>query len=137
MQQDYKLSKQKLIKKLTPPSFATLDKFHARKLCPGEALSLFIQDLKRLLQLAMPGLENEAKDQSLTHQFLAGLLAATSQQLHASGDTGEFPAVVERVRLLMTINSHDMLQGSAAINKVNTRSEMSQIKLKLTFLQNK
>ena len=77
-QQDYKLSKRKLIKKLTPPSFATLNEFHARKLRPGEALSLFTQDLKRLLQLAMPGLENEPKDQLLIHQFLAGLPAATS-----------------------------------------------------------
>ena len=51
-QQDYKLSKRKLIKKLTPLSFATLDEFHARKLRPDEALLLFTQDLKRLLQLA-------------------------------------------------------------------------------------
>ena len=82
----------------------------------------------------MPGLENEAKDQLLIHQFLAGLPAATSRQLCASGDTREFPAVVERARLLMTIDSHDVLQGSAAINTVDTRSEMSQIKTQIDNL---
>ena len=44
----------------------------------------------------MLGLENKTKDQLLIHQFLAGLPAATSQQLHASGNTKEFAAVVER-----------------------------------------
>ena len=82
----------------------------------------------------MPGLENEAKDQLLIHQFLAGLPAATSWQLRASGDTREFPAVVERARLLMTIDSHDVLQGSAAINTVDTQSEMSQIKTQIDNL---
>ena len=111
-----------------------LDEFHARKLRPGETLSLFMQDLKRLLQLAMPGLENEAKDKLLIHQFLAGLPADTSQQLRASGDMREFPVVVEWAHLLMTIDSHNMLQGSAAINTVNTQSEMSQIKTQIDNL---
>ena len=72
------------MEKLIPPSFATLDKFHDRKLRPGEALSLFTQDL-RLLQLAMPGLEKKAKEQLLLYQFMVGLPAAMSQQLDAMG----------------------------------------------------
>ena len=46
----------------------------------------------------------------------------------------EFPAVVERACLLMTIDSHDVLQGSAAINTVDTRSDMSQIKTQIDSL---
>ena len=46
------------------------------------------------------------------------------------GETKEFAAVVKRVHLLMAIDSHDLPQGSAAINTVNThsQSEMSQMK---------
>ena len=133
-QQDYKLSQQKLIKKLTPPSFTILDEFHVRKLRPGKTRSIFTQDLKRLLQLAMPGLENEAKDKLLIHQFLAGLPADISWRLHVSGDLRQFPVVVERARLLMTVNNHNILQGSAAINTVNIQSEMSQIKTQIDNL---
>ena len=44
------LVKKKLMEKLISPSFATLDEFHDG---PDEALLLFTQDLKRLLQLAI------------------------------------------------------------------------------------
>ena len=45
-QADFKLMKEKLITKMVPLPFIALEEFHARKLCPGESLSLFTQDLK-------------------------------------------------------------------------------------------
>ena len=65
----------------------------------------------------MPGLEKKSKEQLLIHQFMAGLPADMSQQLCATGETKEFAAVVERAPLLMAIDSHDPLQGSAAITQ--------------------
>ena len=117
------------MEKLIPPSFATLDKFHDRKLRPGEALSLFTQDL-RLLQLAMPGLEKKAKEQLLLHQFMVGLPATMNQQLDAMGVC----CCCRKGMPFMAIDSHDPPQGSATINIVNTQSEMSQMKTQIDNL---
>ena len=53
-QKDYKGAKQKIVDVLMPTEFVTLDKFHNRRLLPGEALSVFVHDLKKLLSHAMP-----------------------------------------------------------------------------------
>ena len=45
-QVDFKLMKEKLITKMVPLPFISLEEFHARKLRPGKPLSLFTQDLK-------------------------------------------------------------------------------------------
>ena len=61
--------KEKLIGKMALLPFTALKEFHAQKLCPGEPLSLFTQYLKRLLQSAMLGLDKDAGEQMLIHQF--------------------------------------------------------------------
>ena len=40
-----------------PIGFIPLDELHKRKLQPGESLSLFVYDLKRLLIQAMPDID--------------------------------------------------------------------------------
>ena len=62
---NFKTVKEKLIGKMAPLPFTALKEFHAQKLCPGEPLSLFTQDLKRLLQSAMLGLDKDAGEQML------------------------------------------------------------------------
>ena len=64
-----------------------MEKFQKRKMLPGEAISLYLHELKMLLDQAMPVLAAEAKQQLLVHQFLAGLPVSVSQQLRATGDT--------------------------------------------------
>ena len=106
-QKSYEESKKKIVAKMTPAEFVSLDEFHLRKIRPGESLSLFLHDLKRLLDQAMPGLEANAREQLLLHQFMAGLPDTISSQLRATGDTKQ--ATVERARLLKTIidkNAH-------------------------------
>ena len=60
--------------------FVTLEKFRRRKQMTGEALSLFIHDLKKLLDRAMPDIVAIAQEQLLLHQFLTGLPAAVGRQ---------------------------------------------------------
>ncbi len=72
-QQSYETAKQKIVKKMTPMGFTSLEDFHRRKLWPGEALSVFLYELRKLLEQAMPSLEDPAKKQLLLHQFMAGL----------------------------------------------------------------
>ena len=45
-QSDYSVTVGDLKKKLAPSGFSSLEAFHTWKLQPGEALSLFVQDLK-------------------------------------------------------------------------------------------
>ena len=56
-----------------PMGFVSLEEFHRRKLQPGEAISMFIHDLKKLLEMAIPEMNKEARDPLLLHQFVAGL----------------------------------------------------------------
>ena len=102
-QKDYKGAKQKIVDVLMPTEFVTLDKFHNRRLLPGEALSVFVHDLKKLLSHAMPGIEANAKDQLLLHQLMAGLPTSITKQLRASGEIKNFNDTVQRARLLLSI----------------------------------
>ena len=113
-QGDFKIAKEKLVGKMTPLPFTALEEFHARKLYPGEALSLFTQDLKQPLQTAIPRLDKKAGEQMSIHQFLTGLPTTISRQLHATGEMNELDKVVERARLLMTIDNQDPLHSVAA-----------------------
>ena len=63
---------------------------------PGEAASLYLHELKLLLDQAMPELTVEAKQQLLVHQFLNGLPLSVSQQIRATGETKSLEQVVER-----------------------------------------
>ena len=103
VQKDYKRAKQKIVDVLMPTEFVTLDKFHNRRLLPGEALSVFVHDLKKLLSHAMPGIEANAKDQLLLHQLMAGLPTSITKQLRASGEIKNFNDTVQRARLLLSI----------------------------------
>ena len=52
-------------------------------MAPGEALQVFLHDLKQVLEQAMTGLDVTAKEKLLLHQFVAGLPAPISKQLRA------------------------------------------------------
>ena len=59
--------------------FVSLEEFHSRMMHPGEAIMLYLHDLKRLLQQAMPGLAENASNLLLLHQFLSGLPGSISR----------------------------------------------------------
>ena len=112
-QSDYDATKEKISETMMPMEFVSLEEFHHRKLRPGEALSVFIHDMKKLLEQAMPGLEETARNQLLLHQFLAGVPHSVSRQLRATGETKNLMKTVERARLLMAI---DVENQTAAVS---------------------
>lgn len=77
---NYNEAKAKLIKILLLAEFLILDQFQQWKPAPGEPLSVFVYDLKILIQHAMPTILPGVYDQML-HQLLAGLPTALSKQL--------------------------------------------------------
>ena len=70
-QKNIATAKEKMIQKMTPMMFISLEKFQKWKLLPGEAISLYLHELKMLLDQAMPELAAEAQQQFLVHQFLS------------------------------------------------------------------
>ncbi|KAL5493255.1 hypothetical protein EMCRGX_G014404 [Ephydatia muelleri] len=130
VQKDYKGAKQKIVDVLMPTEFVTLDKFHNRRLLPGEALSVFVHDLKKLLSLAMPGIEANAKDQLLLHQLMAGLPTSITKQLRASGEIKNFNDTVQRARLLLSIEEQHngiTMETPADLSHANaTRMNMAE-----------
>ena len=102
-QSDYSVTVSKLKTKLAPMGFSSLEAFHTQKLQPGEALSLFLQDLRQKLFHAMPDIDRPARDQLLLHQFLAGLPVSVSKQPQARGDVNKVDTALEQACLLMAL----------------------------------
>ena len=127
-QENYAMAKTEIIKTIMPMGFISLDEFHQRKLRPGEALPVFVYDLKKLLARAMPELDQAAREPLLLHQFLTGLPVAVSRQLRATGETYTLEAAVTRAKLLMTIEDH----GQAAA--VSKDSAMEQLREQVALL---
>ena len=127
--EDYGKAKKAIKSKLLPPAFSALDKFNQRTLLPGEALPLFVHDLKRLLSHAMPELPQEARDQLLLHQFLNGLPPAISKQLRSTGDTRQLEATVERARLLMAISESEQSVASISHNDTEAKERCEVMQL--------
>ena len=90
----YATAKKEICTALIPMEFMSMDEFDRRKMRPGEVLSIFVHDLKNLLEQAMPRLDIKGRDQLLLHQFLAGIPDAVSKQLSATGKTKMLDAAV-------------------------------------------
>ena len=107
-----------------PMNFVSLEDFHRRKLRPGEAISLYVHDLKKLLTHAIPDMEQAAKEPLLLHQFLAGIPETISKQVRASGELTTLDAVVTRTKLLMAISSDSVATLTA---KPNVKTDEMQL----------
>ena len=104
-QNDYAETKKVMLKTMLPMNFVSLDDFHRRKLRPGEAISLYVHDLRKLLAHALPDTEQAAKEPLLLYQFLAGIPETVARQLRASGEVTTLDKAMTRARLLMTLDS--------------------------------
>ena len=124
-------SEETVVAKMAPMGFTSLEDFHRRKLQPGESVSVYLHDLKRLLDKALPDLEANARKQVVLHQFMSELPTNISAQLSATGDAKELDSTVEKARLLFGIGS----QTPSPTAAVETGpSEVQQQKDQLTEL---
>ena len=124
---DYSKAKKAIKNKLLPTVFSALDKFNRRLMLPGETLPLFLHNLKRLLDQAMPDLPQDAREQLLLHQFLSGLPTAISKQLRSTGENKRLEPTVERARLLMAIESDQESKTVATISENDAAKERSEM----------
>ena len=130
-QKEYKAAKEKIIGRMGPVSFVSLDDFHGRRLRPGESLSVLVHDLKRLLEQAMPEVQGAMRDRLLRHQFLAGLPAQVSKQLRAAGEIDDLDKMVERAKLLLTLDHEERV---ATVGTTNRAPEIEALQQQLSVL---
>ena len=79
-QKDFEVAKRKIIGRMGPLRFVSLDDFQGQWLRPGELLSVIVHDLKQLLEQAVPDTQGTTRDQLLRHQFLTGLPTQVSNR---------------------------------------------------------
>ena len=101
--ESYATSKAKIIARMAPVRFVSLDDFCARRLNLGESLPVFLHELKQLSKKAMPDADVATRNQLLLHQFVSGLPAHIGKQLRATGEVSDLDRVLEWAKLLMTI----------------------------------
>jgi len=106
-QKNYSVTKREIQNVIMPMGFVSLE-FHCRKLRPSEPIPVFVHDLKKLLKMAIPGMNKEAKDSLLLHQFVAGLPELITKQLRVSGEVKTLEGAVTHARLLMTVDSQSV-----------------------------
>ena len=132
-QKDYAITKKKIINAIKPMSFVSLDDFHKQVLHLDEPLSLYVYELKQLLNQAMPDISAQTTEQLLLHQFLTGLPHEVSKQLRATGATDTLKTAVERAKILMTVEQHTPVNSIAAAQPKPT-PEFLQLQQQLTEL---
>ena len=128
-QKNYSEAKKKIIARLAPMSFVSLDDFHARRLRPGESLPVFAHSLKSLLGQAMPDVEEGTWKQLLRHQFLAGLPAAVSKQLRATGEIDNLDKIGRNFCSPSTTRN-----GPATVSSPTTSSDVALLQQQVATL---
>ena len=112
----FKDVKRLLIETLRPSGFVAFAEFQARKLRPGETALLYVHELKRLLEDAMPNLDADSQDRILFQQLLAGLPDDCSRALRAIPEIKTTADAVSRARLLMTVSQQSSVPTVASVN---------------------
>ena len=77
----------------------------------GEALSIYLHDLRQLIDRGMPKLDSVLKEQFILHQFVAGLPATVSRQLRAAGG-------------MTNLQTHQRILAQHSTHKNKTRGEV-------------
>ena len=120
----YQTAKAKIVERMAPVRFVSFDEFRARKLQLNEALSVYLHELKQLLKRAMPDADAGTRDQLLLHQFVGGLPTRIGKQLRATGEINDLDRVIERAKLLLTIEEP---QRTAATQLTEVKELKEQI----------
>ena len=124
-QASYSTAKEKIIGRMAPANFVSLAEFHKRTLRPGESLSVFAHELKRLLEQALPTADASTSKQLLLHQFINGLPNSLSTQLRAACHINDLKTAMERAKLLMTLKEEP--HKTAAVQSTEVAALKDQI----------
>ena len=112
--------------------FKSLREFETRKQLPGKSSHVFLLILKKLLNKALPNLDQEAKENLLLHHFLDCLLNNIAQQLRAISEIKTTRQALARACLLFTVEE---LSQSALIQTQNSETTECISKVEQMLIQ--
>jgi len=118
----YAMTKGKIVLRMAPVRFVSLEEFHSRKLCPSESLSVFVHELKQLLGQAILDANTDTSKQLL----LSGLPSSINKQLRAANQINDLDTALEQAKLLMTLEGPE---STAAIQTTEVEVLEEQISL--------
>ena len=127
-------TKQALTNALKPTEFSAFAEFQSRKLRPGETVHMYLHHLKRLLDAAMPELEEDSKNKILFQQFLAGVPEECSRVLRTNPDITTIDAAVTRAKLLLTVSVEKSALSVAAVTDTDTCPEVRALQNSVQYL---
>ena len=79
---------------MAPQSFVSMSDFYKHRLHPSEPISVYVHELKKLLDQAMPELDKSAREQPLLHQFITEIIPHVSRAIRAAADVSSFDKAV-------------------------------------------
>ena len=85
---------------------------------------MFLHELKVLSKKAMPDADTTTRNQLVFHQFVSGLPSRIGKRLRATGEVSDLDKVLERAKLLMTIEEP---QTTAAVQSNEMQGLRDQI----------
>ena len=130
----YAATKQALTNALKPTEFSAFAEFQSRKLRPGETVHMYLHHLKRLLDAAMPELEEDSKNKILFQQFLAGVPEECSRVLRTNPEITTIDAAVTRAKLLLTVSVEKSALSVAAVTDTDTCPEVRALQDSVQYL---
>ena len=105
-----------LKKEFRPDSarFVAMREFEKRKLLPGELLAMFLHNLRKLLDMAMPELGEEGKEQMLLHHFIEGLPKEVARLMRTSSEIENIKKALDKARLLILTIDQSSVESNAS-----------------------
>ena len=113
-QDTYDTTKERITEQMVPARFVSLADLYKRSLLPGEPLSVFAHEFKRLLEQALQTADAGTSKQLLLHQFINGLPSSISTQQRTGGQIdNNLKTAMQWAKILMTLKKKP--EGVAAI----------------------
>ena len=96
-------------------SFVAMREFEKKKLLPGESPAMFLHNLRKLLDVAMPEL-GEGKEQMLLHHFIEGLPKEVARLMRTSSEIENTKKALNKARLLILTIDQSFAESNASLS---------------------
>ena len=119
----------------TESQFSVLKQFEKRQLLPGESPRMFLHSLKRLLNAAMPELEDASKEKLLLHHFIAGLPEQCARQLRILPEIKTTADALRRAQLI--IDQVGSVAQEETVMAIGGESKLAKLEHQVQYLTQK
>ena len=95
--------------------FVAMREFEKKKLLLGESPAMFLHNLRKLLDVAMPAL-GKGKEQMLLHHFIEGLTKEVARLMHTSSEIENTKKALNKAQLLILTIDQSFAESNASLS---------------------